>query len=384
MPIIRTRLIVSLLGAVVVVTVGCATAPPVIAVDELRIVAEPVGPDALEIYDAETLFLRGLDLLDGGAWADAADYFDRLVREFPDDDHVLLSHYNRGLAYIHLARGDDAVLAFDAYLAMLPETALEKDRLDGRFKRGQALAVARRYVEVVAVFDEMLGEDLAPDDRVEALVDAGVGHYMLGLLPGGEQEHRPTAEYRFLEARRILKKEAPSRRMSHMQFFQAQSAFYLAELAHIEFTYVLVSPRLRARQTCALAGLAAASAVEPDLAEWNYGDYEGLRSDDICKTRSGWNVWRDGCPHGESPADVAARADRLIERLCTLQGKVLLFSHGQFGTALAVRWMDLPLEAGQHFELHAASLSVLGYAQHHPQTRVMTLWNEALVLPSQS
>ena len=236
MPIIRTRLIVSLLGAVVVVTVGCATAPPVIAVDELRIVAEPVGPDALEIYDAETLFLRGLDLLDGGAWADAADYFDRLVREFPDDDHVLLSHYNRGLAYIHLARGDDAVLAFDAYLAMLPETALEKDRLDGRFKRGQALAVARRYVEVVAVFDEMLGEDLAPDDRVEALVDAGVGHYMLGLLPGGEQEHRPTAEYRFLEARRILKKEATSRRMSHMQFFQAQSAFYLAELAHIEFT----------------------------------------------------------------------------------------------------------------------------------------------------
>lgn len=165
---------------------------------------------------------------------------------------------------------------------------------------------------------------------------------------------------------------------------EEQARALAPRLAQIGFTHVLVSPRLRARQTCALAGLVAASVVESDLAEWDYGDYEGLRSEDICKTRLGWNVWRDGCPHGETPADVAARADRLIDRLCTLQGKVLLFSHGQFGTALAVRWIGLPLEAGQHFELHAASLSVLGYAQHHPQTRVMTLWNEALVLPSQS
>jgi len=222
---------------VVVSMLGCATAPkPVTAsVPELRIVAEPVGPDALEVYDAEMLFVRGLDLLDGGAWADAADYFERLVREFPDDGHVLLGHYNRGLAYIHLGKGEEAVGAFDAYLAMLPETALDKDRLDGRFKRGQALAVARRYEDVVTVFDEMLTETLAPDDRVEALIDAGVGHYMLGLQPGGEEMHRPTAEYRFLEARRILKKEAESRRMSHMQFFQAQAAFYLAELAHLDF-----------------------------------------------------------------------------------------------------------------------------------------------------
>ena len=217
---------------------GCATTgtPVVASVPELRIVAEPVGPDALEVYDAETLFVRGLDLLDGGAWADAVDYFERLVREFPDDGHVLLGHYNRGLAYIQLGNGDKAVSAFDAYLAMLPETALEKDRLDGRFKRGQALAVSRRYSDVVDLFDEMLTETLAPDDRVEALIDAGVGHYMLGLEAGGEEMHRPTAEYRFLEARRILKKEAESRRMSHMQFYQAQAAFYLAELAHLEFT----------------------------------------------------------------------------------------------------------------------------------------------------
>jgi pentatricopeptide repeat protein len=227
-------------AALALVTTACATTGAVdatsVTVPELRVVAEPVGPDALEVYDAETLFNRGLDFLDGGAWADAADYFERLVREFPGDAHVVLAHYNRGVAYIHSGRGEEAVAAFDAYLATLPATASERDRLDGRFKRGQALAVAKRYEDVVAVFDEMLGEELTPDDRVEALVDAGVGHYMLGLEPGGDQEHRPTAEYRFLEARRILKKEAEKRRMSHMQFFQAQAAFYLAELAHLEFT----------------------------------------------------------------------------------------------------------------------------------------------------
>lgn len=237
-------------------TTSSSVAP--VAIPELRVVAEPVGPDALEVYDAETLFARGLDLLDGGAWADAADYFERLIREFPADGNVLLAHYNRGIAYIHGGRGDDAVLAFDAYLALLPATVTGKDRLDGRFKRGQALAVAKRYTEVTDTFDTMLGEDLEPDDRVEALVDAGVGHYMLGLLDGGDQEHRPTAEYRFLEARRIIKKESEKRRMSHMQFFQAQAAFYLAELAHLEFAeFKLAWPDATA--------IAARQAKQPDV-----------------------------------------------------------------------------------------------------------------------
>ena len=165
---------------------------------------------------------------------------------------------------------------------------------------------------------------------------------------------------------------------------QEQAQALAPRLAQIGFTQVLVSPRLRARQTCTLSGCDAASTVEPDLAEWDYGDYEGLRSEDIGNTRPGWNIWSDGCPHGESPAEVAARADRLIDRLCSLQGKVLLFSHGQFGTALAVRWLGLALEQGQHFELHAASLSVFGYAQHHPQTRVMQLWNETPVSLAQN
>ena len=162
---------------------------------------------------------------------------------------------------------------------------------------------------------------------------------------------------------------------------EAQARALAPRLAQIGPTHILVSPRMRARQTCELAGCTAASVVEPDLAEWDYGDYEGLRSADIDKLRPGWNIWRDGCPHGETPADVSERADRLIARLCKLQGKVALFSHGQFGVALAVRWMGLPLVAGQHFALHPASLSVLGYAEHHPQTRVLALWNETPASP---
>ena len=165
---------------------------------------------------------------------------------------------------------------------------------------------------------------------------------------------------------------------------EAQVSALAPRLAHMGFTQVLVSPRLRARQTCALAGFSAVSTVEQDLAEWDYGDYEGMRTVDIVKERPDWNIWRDGCPHGEMPADVAERADRLIARLCKLQGKVALFTHGQFGMALAVRWIGLPLLAGQHFELHPASLSVLGYAEHHPQTRVLKLWNETPALPSPS
>lgn len=218
---------------------ACASTPPAVMVVDappLRVVAEPVGPDGLESYDAETLFLRALDLLEGDAWADAADYFARLIREFPDDSHVVLAHYNLGVAFIHLGKGNDAVSAFDSYLAALPEIGHARDRLDGRFKRGQALAVARRYEEVVSVFDEMLVEALDVDDQIEALVDSGVGHYMLGLLPGGDEMHRPTAESRFLQARRIARQEGEKRRLDSSSFFTTQAAFYLAELAHLDFT----------------------------------------------------------------------------------------------------------------------------------------------------
>jgi broad specificity phosphatase PhoE len=147
------------------------------------------------------------------------------------------------------------------------------------------------------------------------------------------------------------------------------------------FMQVLVSPRLRARQTCELAGLGAVSQIEPDLAEWDYGEYEGRRSVDIRRERPDWNIWRDGCPGGESPADVSARADRLIQRLCAMQDPVVLFSHGQFGAALAARWIGLDILEGQHFPLHTASVSLLGIDPHHPGRRTIGLWNEVPCRP---
>ncbi len=141
------------------------------------------------------------------------------------------------------------------------------------------------------------------------------------------------------------------------------------------FTTVLTSPLRRARQTCELAGLGVAAQVEPDLTEWHYGDYEGERTCDIQRIRAGWNVWRDGCPQGESPADVAVRADRLLGRLRGLCGNVALFTHGQFGAALAARWIELAVGAAQHLPLDPACLSLLAYEQGHATVPVIALWN---------
>lgn len=147
-------------------------------------------------------------------------------------------------------------------------------------------------------------------------------------------------------------------------------------LLGMAFSQVLVSPRLRAQQTCALAGLNATSVIEADLAEWNYGDYEGRRSADIRRDNPGWSIWQHGCPGGESPAEVSARADRVIANLCQRQGTVALFSHGHFSTALAVRWIGLALVEGQHFALHTASISLLSLDPRHDNRRIIELWNE--------
>jgi tetratricopeptide (TPR) repeat protein len=233
---------------------------------EMRIVAQPIGPDGLEVYDAETLFQRALDLLDGHAYADAALYFERLIREFPDDKRVILAHYNRGVTYIHLDRGDEAVTAFDTYLALLPETATAKDKLDGTFKRGQALAVAKRYQEVADVFDTLLGEELTPEDRIEALVDAGIGHYMLGEHDAAGP-HRYTAEYRFLEARRLYR-QASERARLDVGYFVAQAAFYLAEIARLEFSELKLtfpSAEAIAAAQAEAAKRAAAGSAPPEV-----------------------------------------------------------------------------------------------------------------------
>jgi probable phosphoglycerate mutase len=146
-------------------------------------------------------------------------------------------------------------------------------------------------------------------------------------------------------------------------------------LRHIHFARVFTSPQQRARRTCTLAGLGVQAEFEDDLQEWDYGDYEGKRSSDIRKQRPGWEAFEDGCPGGELPAQIAARADRLIARLSMMDGKVALFSHGEFGCALAARWIGLPVIDGQHLSLGTASLSILGSNPAHPEIRVISLWN---------
>ena len=148
-------------------------------------------------------------------------------------------------------------------------------------------------------------------------------------------------------------------------------------LRDIAFARVLTSPRRRAQRTCELAGLSAHAEIASDLAEWDYGDYEGLRSAEIHEQRPGWNIFRDGCPGGESPAQVSDRADRLLAALGPQGGDIALFSHGHFGRILATRWIGLPTIQGQHFALGVASLSILGFEPSHPETRAIALWNFA-------
>jgi probable phosphoglycerate mutase len=147
-------------------------------------------------------------------------------------------------------------------------------------------------------------------------------------------------------------------------------------LATAGFSHVFTSPRQRAARTCELAGWGASAVVVPDLAEWDYGDYEGLRSADIHKTRPDWNLFRDGCPGGESLADVSARADRLIASIRMLEGTVALFSHGHFGRVVAARWAELPAGDGQRLLLDPCALGILGYEKDDPAAPVLSLWNE--------
>ena len=149
-----------------------------------------------------------------------------------------------------------------------------------------------------------------------------------------------------------------------------------ARLRAVGFRHVFTSPRLRARRTCELAGLDALARVEPDLAEWDYGDFEGLTTAEISERHPGWNVFRDGCPGGESPAQATARADRLLARLRRLEGDVALFSHGHFGRVLGVRWIGLPVLEAQHFLLGTASLSLLGHEHDRADQPAIALWND--------
>jgi broad specificity phosphatase PhoE len=148
-----------------------------------------------------------------------------------------------------------------------------------------------------------------------------------------------------------------------------------AWLQSIAFDHVLTSPLMRARQTCSLAGFAYIARSDPDLQEWDYGDYEGLTSPEIHSTENEWDVLRDGAPGGESVAQLLTRVDRVIATLGGLEGRVAVFSHGHFLRALSMRWIGLPPTAGRHFPSDTAAIIRLGYEHPDRATNTIVLWN---------
>jgi broad specificity phosphatase PhoE len=143
-------------------------------------------------------------------------------------------------------------------------------------------------------------------------------------------------------------------------------------LAGRSFARVISSPLSRALETCRLAGLGDAAEVTGDLCEWDYGEYEGITTAEIRKSRPGWTLWRDGCPGGETAADVGRRTDHVIDSLDGVDGDVAVFAHGHVLRVLTARWLGLGPEKGALFKLDTGTLSVLGYER---ETRAITRWN---------
>ena len=155
-----------------------------------------------------------------------------------------------------------------------------------------------------------------------------------------------------------------------------QNARRLGErLAGLQLAWVVTSPLERARRTCELAGFGAVASIDPDLVEWDYGAYEGKTPAEIRRERPGWEIFRDGCPGGESLAQVAARADRVVARLRAIGADVLVFSSGHLLRVLAARWLGLDGALGRYFFLETAALSILGY-QRDLTEPVIRLWND--------
>jgi broad specificity phosphatase PhoE len=146
-------------------------------------------------------------------------------------------------------------------------------------------------------------------------------------------------------------------------------------LSGLTLAKVFTSPLQRAARTCELAGFGASAQIDPDLVEWNYGQYEGKRSSEILTLCPTWDLFRDGCPGGETPEQIGVRADRVVNRVRQVQGDVLLFSSGHFLRVFAAHWLGLEPAMGRCFLLGTASLSVLGY-EHNVSEPVVRLWND--------
>ena len=156
---------------------------------------------------------------------------------------------------------------------------------------------------------------------------------------------------------------------------EAEAARLAQRLEGLSFVGVLTSPLQRAVRTCELAGFGSVADVDPDLMEWDYGVYEGRTSADIHAERPDWQLFRDGCPGGESPDQIGARADRVVRRVRAIAGDVLLFSSGHFLRVFTARWLGLEPGAGRYFVLGTASLSAVGY-EHDRSEPVIRFWDE--------
>lgn len=152
---------------------------------------------------------------------------------------------------------------------------------------------------------------------------------------------------------------------------EAAARSLVSQLAGIEFAQVLTSPRLRATHTAALAGFPAAE-IDADLAEWNYGDYEGITTAQIRRSVPDWTVWTHPCPGGESADQVGARLDRVVARARACEDKTLVFAHGHSLRVLAARWLGFEVIEGRIFDLDTATISVLGFEREVP---AILRWN---------
>lgn len=155
---------------------------------------------------------------------------------------------------------------------------------------------------------------------------------------------------------------------------EASAKLLAARFAGIQFARVFSSPLSRARRTAELAGFANPE-IEPDLLEWNYGDYEGKKSAEIAALRPGWNLFRHGAPGGESPAQIIERIDKLVDRLKAMSGNVLCFAHGHILRCVATRWIDQSLTLGTCMLLGTASISILSFNHHRLEEPAIKTWN---------
>jgi broad specificity phosphatase PhoE len=153
---------------------------------------------------------------------------------------------------------------------------------------------------------------------------------------------------------------------------EEQARMLAAPLGELSFDRVLCSPLGRALETCELAGFGERAELRDALMEWDYGDYEGITSAEVHVDRPDWLLWRDGCPGGESPAKIGARADAVVTELLGIDGTVVVFAHGHLLRVLTARWLGLEPFGGRHFGLGTATLSRLGWEHDY---RVVQRWN---------